>query len=102
MPSPPRPSLPRLRRLSRLLVRLAVILVGVPRLGPENRNEATRFITLVDALYEWRCKLLIAADAPPDQLYVAGDGRFEFDRTVSRLMEMQSADYLAEGHGLRS
>ena len=79
-----------------------VILVGVPRLGPENRNEATRFITLVDALYEWRCKLLIAADAPPDQLYVAGDGRFEFDRTVSRLMEMQSADYLAEGHGLRS
>lgn len=78
-----------------------VILVGVPRLGPENRNEASRFITLVDALYEWRCKLLIAADAPPEQLYLEGDGRFEFDRTVSRLMEMQSADYLAEGHGLR-
>jgi cell division protein ZapE len=79
-----------------------VILVGVPRLGPENRNEASRFVTLIDALYEWRCKLLIAADAPPDQLYVKGDGRFEFERTVSRLMEMQSADYLAEGHGLRA
>ncbi|PZU48876.1 MAG: cell division protein ZapE [Sphingomonas sp.] len=78
-----------------------VILVGVPRLGPENRNEASRFVTLIDALYEWRCKLLIAADAPPEELYMAGDGRFEFDRTVSRLMEMQSADYLAEGHGLR-
>ena len=56
----------------------------------------------VDALYEWRCKLLIAADAPPEQLYEQGDGRFEFERTVSRLMEMQSADYLAEGHGLRA
>ncbi|WP_199553557.1 cell division protein ZapE [Sandaracinobacteroides hominis] len=78
-----------------------VILVGVPVLGPENRNEASRFVTLIDALYEWRCKLLIAADAPPEKLYPEGDGRFEFDRTVSRLMEMQSADYLAEGHGLR-
>lgn len=78
-----------------------VILVGVPKLGPENRNEASRFVTLIDALYEWRCKLLIAADAPPHQLYEQGDGRFEFERTVSRLMEMQSADYLAEGHGLR-
>ena len=78
-----------------------VILVGVPVLGPENRNEASRFVTLVDQLYEWRCKLLLAADAPPDRLYVEGDGRFEFERTVSRLMEMQSAEYLAEGHGLR-
>ena len=77
-----------------------VILVGVPVMGPENRNEAARFITLVDALYEWRVKLFIAADAPPDQLYPTGDGRFEFDRTVSRLMEMQSAQYLALGHGL--
>lgn len=79
-----------------------VILVGVPLLGPENRNEASRFVTLVDALYEWRCKLLVAADAPPEDLYPKGDGAFEFERTVSRLMEMQSADYLAEGHGLRN
>lgn len=80
----------------------SVILVGVPILGPENRNEAARFVTLIDALYEWRVKLFIAADAPPDQLYPKGDGRFEFDRTVSRLMEMQSAEYLALGHGLVS
>jgi cell division protein ZapE len=44
---------------------------------------------------------LASADAGPDQLYPIGDGRFEFDRTVSRLMEMQSEDYLAEGHGAR-
>ncbi len=77
-----------------------VILVGVPILGPENRNEAARFVTLIDALYEWRVKLFVAADARPEALYPVGDGRFEFERTVSRLMEMQSADYLAQGHGL--
>jgi cell division protein ZapE len=78
-----------------------IILVGIPRLGPENRNEAARFVTLIDALYEHKVKLLAAADAEPINLYEAGDGRFEFDRTVSRLMEMQSDDYLAEGHGER-
>lgn len=77
-----------------------VIIVGIPRLGPENRNEAARFVTLVDALYEHRVKLLAAADAEPEALYAAGDGRFEFDRTVSRLMEMRSDDYLAAGHGM--
>ncbi len=76
-----------------------VILVGIPQMGPENRNEAARFVTLIDALYEQKVKLLATADAPPEQLYEAGDGRFEFERTVSRLMEMQSADYLALGHG---
>ena len=76
-----------------------VILVGVPVMGPENRNEAARFVTLIDELYEHKVKLLMAADAPPEALYPAGDGRFEFDRTVSRLIEMQSADYLAQGHG---
>ncbi|MBX3563228.1 MAG: AFG1 family ATPase [Sphingomonas sp.] len=78
-----------------------VILVGIPRLGPENRNEAARFVTLIDALYEHNVKLLAAADAEPEHLYEAGDGRFEFDRTVSRLMEMRSDEYLAEGHGER-
>ena len=60
-------------------------------------------ITLVDTLYEARVKLLASAAADAPDLYKARDGReaFEFDRTVSRLMEMQSADYLAEGHGLR-
>lgn len=76
-----------------------VILVGIPRLGPENRNEAARFVTLIDALYEHKVKLLAAADAAPEQLYVSGDGAFEFERTASRLMEMQSRDYLAAGHG---
>lgn len=76
-----------------------VVLVGVPQLGPEKRNEAARFVALIDALYEYKVKLLIGADAPPQSLYPAGDGSFEFERTVSRLMEMQSADYMALGHG---
>jgi cell division protein ZapE len=76
-----------------------VIIVGIPRLGPDNRNEAARFVTLIDALYEHRVKLLASADAEPDELYTKGDGAFEFERTASRLSEMQSADYLAEGHG---
>jgi len=76
-----------------------VILVGIPKMGPENRNEAARFVTLIDALYEQKVKLLATADATPEELYQAGDGRFEFERTVSRLMEMQSADYMALGHG---
>ena len=77
----------------------AVIIVGIAVLGPENRNEAARFVTLIDALYEYRVKLLASADALPDALYSQGDGRFEFDRTVSRLLEMQSEEYLALGHG---
>ena len=77
----------------------AVILVGIPRMGPENRNEAARFVTLIDALYENKVKLFATANAEPEELYEAGDGRFEFERTISRLMEMQSADYMALGHG---
>jgi cell division protein ZapE len=77
-----------------------VVLVGIPVMGPEMRNEAARFVTLIDQLYEHRVKLLAAADAEPAGLYPAGDGNFEFQRTVSRLEEMQSADYLGEGHGL--
>ncbi|MES2045414.1 MAG: cell division protein ZapE [Pseudomonadota bacterium] len=77
-----------------------VILVGIPKLGPENRNEAARFVALIDALYEHKVKLLAAADAEPATLYEKGDGRFEFERTVSRLEEMRSADYLDQGHGI--
>ena len=76
-----------------------VFVVGIPQLGPENRNEAARFVTLIDAFYEHKVKLIATADAEPVALYESGDGRFEFDRTVSRLMEMQSAEYLAAGHG---
>ncbi|MFV0645019.1 MAG: cell division protein ZapE [Sphingomonadaceae bacterium] len=75
-----------------------VILVGIPIMSPENRNEAIRFTKLVDALYEYKVKLFATAAATPEQLYPAGDGSFEFERTVSRLMEMQSADYMAEGY----
>jgi cell division protein ZapE len=77
----------------------SVFIVGIPKLGPENRNEAARFVTLIDALYEHRVKLIATADAAPADLYDKGDGRFEFERTVSRLMEMQSQAYLALGHG---
>lgn len=78
-----------------------VILADVPQLTKEKRNEAKRFVTLIDALYENRTKLICAADAPPDDLYPSGDGSFEFHRTASRLMEMQSQEYLALPHALR-
>ena len=73
-----------------------VILSGIPTLGPENRNEAARFVALIDALYEARVKLVASAAAEPEALYPEGDGAFEFERTVSRLHEMRSTDYLAE------
>ena len=76
-----------------------VVLVGVPVLGPETRTAAARFVSLVDALYEHKVKLLAAADAQPDRLYPEGDGRFEFQRTVSRLEEMGSDTYLSLPHG---
>ena len=81
-----------------------VILVGIPRLGPDQRNETARFVTLIDALYENKVKLFATAATIPEELYDTGaggneSGRFEFDRTVSRLTEMQSIDYLALGHG---
>jgi cell division protein ZapE len=76
-----------------------VIIVGIPVMAPEKRNEAARFVTLIDALYEHKVKLLAAADAEPEGLYRSGDGSFEFQRTASRIEEMRSAEYLAEGHG---
>jgi cell division protein ZapE len=76
-----------------------VIVVGVPEMGPEMRNEARRFVTLIDTLYDTNVKLIATADAEPEGLYPAGDGNFAFERTVSRLIEMQSAEYLASGHG---
>ncbi len=76
-----------------------VILVGIPQMGPDQRNEAARFVTLIDALYEHKVKLLVTAASLPVDLYPDGNGSFEFERTASRLCEMQSADYLALGHG---
>jgi len=76
-----------------------VIVVAIPLMGPENRNEAIRFTKLIDALYENGVKLFATAEAEPEDLYRKGDGAFEFERTVSRLKEMQSKDYMALGHG---
>lgn len=77
-----------------------IIMVGIPELGPENRNEAKRFVTFVDALYENNVKFLCCAAVAPEKLYAEGHGHFEFQRTVSRLMEMQSKEYLAKGHAI--
>ncbi|MCC3861667.1 cell division protein ZapE [Pseudemcibacter aquimaris] len=77
-----------------------IIMVGIPKLGPENRNEAKRFVTFIDALYENNVKFLCCAEASPEELYAEGHGHFEFQRTVSRLMEMQSKEYLAKGHAI--
>ena len=76
----------------------ALVLDGVPRLGPENYDRARRFITLVDALYEHRVKLVASADAQPDQLYERGEGARAFERTASRLEEMQAQDWLGLPH----
>jgi cell division protein ZapE len=70
----------------------------IPRLSPARRNEAKRFVTLIDVLYETRTKLVCSADGPPRDLYPSGDGAFEFARTASRLIEMGSQDYLAAEH----
>lgn len=78
-----------------------LILAGIPKMTKAERNQAKRFVTLIDALYENRTKLVCTAGAAPEELYPSGDGAFEFHRTVSRLMEMQSADYIAEPHGPR-
>jgi len=79
-----------------LVERFAAILVeGIPRLSRRDRNAAQRFHILVDTLYEAHTLLVASAEVPPQQLYVEGDGSFEFQRTVSRLMEMQSEDYVA-------
>jgi cell division protein ZapE len=66
----------------------------IPRMGPENRQEAARFVTLIDALYEAGTRLVATAQAEPEALYTQGDGAFEFERTVSRLREMSSQSWL--------
>jgi cell division protein ZapE len=72
-----------------------VLIDRVPHMTKDERTWAARFVTLIDSLYESKTKLIISADAQPDDLYAAGDGAFEFQRTASRLHEMRSADYLA-------
>ncbi|MCB1984503.1 MAG: cell division protein ZapE [Burkholderiales bacterium] len=76
-----------------------VIMVAIPQFTHDNASEATRFIHFIDALYEHGVKFLCSAAMPPELLYQSGNSGFEFKRTVSRLMEMQSDNYLAKGHG---
>ena len=78
-----------------------LVLEHIPVMGPDQRNEAKRFISLIDTLYDANVKLIASAAAAPDGLYVASEGTeaFEFARTVSRLHEMRSSEYLAKPHG---
>jgi cell division protein ZapE len=76
-----------------------VIMVAIPQFNQENNDEARRFIVFIDALYERGVKFLCSAAVPPQSLYAGGEVSFEFERTISRLMEMQSEAYLTRGHG---
>ena len=78
-----------------------IIIDRIPALAESERNEAKRFIILIDALYDMRVKLIASAAGEPKTLYAGADGAevFEFARTASRLYEMRSADYLALPHG---
>jgi len=73
-----------------------IFLEDVPRLTPNRREEARRLVILIDALYEAHVRLIVLADGQPAELYPAGDGAFEFERTASRLEEMRSVEWLAE------
>lgn len=75
-----------------------VILDDIPRLSPDRRNEARRFVTLIDELYEHRVHLICAAEAEPDQLCLAGEVAELFRRAASRLIEMQSPEYIEMEH----
>ena len=75
-----------------------VIVSGVPELDGQLENEARRFIALVDEFYDRRVKLIVAAARPATELYTGTRLTFEFDRTLSRLTEMQSGEYLAMPH----
>ena len=74
------------------------MLDDIPRLSPANYDEARRFIVLIDTLYDHRVKLIASADALPDELYQRGEGAKMFERTASRLEEMQSQDWLSLPH----
>ena len=75
-----------------------VLISDVPQLDEQREDEARRFVTLVDEFYDRRVKLILSADAPLTDLYAGERLRFEFQRTTSRLQEMQAHAYLAEPH----
>ena len=73
-----------------------IFLENVPKLGYDRSNETKRLMTLVDILYENHVKLIMSAETAPDKLYFGDDLKFEFDRTISRLLEMGSKEYLTK------
>ncbi len=75
-----------------------LFLSDIPVMEAKHRNEAKRFVNLIDVLYEHGVNLICSAGGPPDRLYTEGQGTFEFARAASRLMEMQSEEYLAAEH----
>jgi cell division protein ZapE len=79
-----------------------VLIDRIPQMGAETRNEARRFTVLIDTLYDHGAKLICSAAVSPDRLYTAGDGADAFRRTASRLVEMQSENYLKLGHGVHA
>ena len=80
---------------------LKVLMIdGIPQLSASNFNEAKRFVTLIDTLYEGKVRLICSAADVPERLYIEGEGTFEFERTASRLREMQTADWASPGQAV--
>jgi len=76
----------------------AIIISNVPLLGREKDDQARRFVNMIDEFYDRNVKVIISAAVPIVELYAGGRLNFEFERTESRLLEMQSQDYLAAPH----
>ena len=75
-----------------------MLISGFEKMTPNEKNEARRLTLLVDVFYDYRVKMCITSAVPVEELYTEGDFAHEFVRTVSRLVEMQSQDYLAQPH----
>jgi cell division protein ZapE len=78
-----------------------VMLSGVPKMSPKNADAARRFTWLVDVFYDDRVKLILSAEAEPEALFPAGENAAEFQRTASRLNEMQSVQYMQQERARR-
>ncbi len=79
-----------------------LIIAGIPQMSAQMKDVARRFVTLIDAMYEGHVKLICSSDVEPQALYVQGEGTFEFERTASRLIEMQSESYIELPHASRN
>lgn len=74
-----------------------IFIEDIPKMGPRERNQARRFITLIDTLYDSHIRLVATAEVGPTELYSEGDNAFLFERTASRLIEMQQGAHLKSG-----